>query len=118
MVNPKIWEEVPDEHVGEAKLLDTHIEERSNDSETDIRVDNQVDVFVLIQRAAGIEVVNSSEPTIFFALSSSLGLTLVAVVSSNVRNKVQWPSEQLLKDHVQCSNNGSLLSKFCKCVCG
>lgn len=118
VIHPEIWDEVPDEHVGETELLDTQVEERSSDSKTDIRVDNQVKVIVFIQRAAWVEVVNSRKPSIRLALPSTLNLSLVVVVSSNICDKVHWPSEQLLKDDIQRSNNGSLLSKFCECSCG
>lgn len=51
MVDPKIWDEVPNSHVGESVSSAQHNENRDGDSKTEVTEQNELSVLCLIQGA-------------------------------------------------------------------
>ena len=116
MVHPEVWDEVPDSQVGKTVVLSNPNESTDSDSKTDITQDNELGVPSLVKGAGWVEVVNTSPEAILLANSAAFTLTLVVVVSSNVRSQVHPPSSELLSKHVSGSSNWSLLGQFGKLV--
>lgn len=116
VVDPKIWKPVPDKHVEVTKLLAESVEDSSDNSETEIAEQDQLGVLCLVQRAVGVEVVDTAEPTIALAFSSALSLVFVVVVTGDIDENVQWPSRKLLTDQFQRRRDWGLLCQFVELV--
>lgn len=117
MIDPKIWDEVPHQHVGETKLLDALVQQVAGDSKADVREDDELGVAVLVKWARGIEVVDTVKPSVCLALAPTLTLAFVVVVSRNIAQKVEDPSEKLLCNKVDGGHNRGLLTKLGKSMC-
>ena len=112
VVNPEVWDEVPDKHICPAKVLTKRVKHRSHDNQTQITQGDQFGILGLVQWAGEAEVVDTAKHAISLALSATFGLTSVVVVSSDIGNEVQQPSEELLKHHMDGSCDGCLLYEF------
>ena len=88
VIDPEIRKEVPDRHVGPAIGIAKIEENRSDDSKAEIAEEDQVLVFVLVQWAGRVEVVDTVEPAIHLAHSLAFNLFLVLVVAGHVGDKV------------------------------
>ena len=56
--------------------------------------------------------VDASSKAIPFAFTTALALTLMVVVTSNIRENVQWPTDQLLSDHCNRRDDRGLFHQF------
>lgn len=118
MVDPEVRDAVPHQKVQPAISGTDIVQERAGEQETNITQDNQLGILGLVQRARGVEVVDTTAPAVLLALAATLGLLLVVVVASHVGDQVQQPAEQLLADHVGGSRNRSLLNELAELVDG
>lgn len=112
MVNPEVRDEVPDEHVGEAKLLDEEVQGGHGQADTDVAEDDEVGVLVLVQRSTGVEVVNATAETVVLALAAALALALVVVVAGDVGHQVVGPADELLADEDEQGVDRGLLGQL------
>ena len=112
VVDPEVRKKVPNEEVLEAELLVDEVESSAGKSKTDVGEEDQLLVLALIQRAGGVEVVDTAEPAVTLALTLTLGLLVVVDVTSNVGDEVQRPAEELLEDHVGGSSDRGLLHQL------
>lgn len=112
VVDPEVWQEVPNQHVVPAKLLDEQAEHGGGQTDTDVAEDNEPSILLLKQRAAGVEVADTATVTIVLALATALTLTLVVVVAGNVGQEVVGPTNELLTEKHEKGVNGSLLGQL------
>lgn len=112
VVDPEVRKKVPNEEVLEAELLVDEVESSAGKSKADVGEEDQLLVLALIQRAGGVEVVDTAEPAVTLALTLTLGLLVVVDVTSNVGDEVQRPAEELLEDHVGGSSDRGLLHQL------
>lgn len=112
MVNPEVWDEVPDKHVEPSELASKSVQDGSDDQQAEITEQDQLGVLGLVQWAVGVEMIDTAEETVTLALSTSLALAFVEVMAGNVGEKVHGPSKKLLENHVDNGMDGSLLSEF------
>jgi hypothetical protein len=116
VVDPEIGDKVPDEHVGEAKGGAEVVESGGGENQTNVAEDNELGILGLIERAAGVEVVDAAIIAILLTLATSLTLTLVVVVASDVGEEVVGPSDELLGNEHGESKGGSILGELGKLV--
>lgn len=116
VVNPEVGNKVPDGHVVETELLNEEVQSSGHQTDTNIAEDDELSVTVLVQRAAGIEVVNTTAEAVMLALAATLTLALVVVVAGNIGDEVVGPANELLKDEHEKSESGGLLSKMSELV--
>jgi hypothetical protein len=112
VVNPEVGNKVPDGHVVETELLDEEVQSSGHQTNTDIAHDDELSILVLVQRAAGVEVVDTTAEAVLLALATTLTLALVVVVAGNVGEKVVGPADELLEDEHKQGESGGLLSKM------
>lgn len=112
VVNPEVRDEVPHEHVGEAELLDEEVQGDSSQADTDVAKNDEVGVFVLVQRGTGVEVVHAAAVAVVLALAAALALALVVVVAGDVGHEVVGPADELLADEHQQGVDGGLLGQL------
>lgn len=112
VVNPEIRGDVPDEEVGPAEVLANLIQSSADNEQTQITQHNEVRVLGIIQRAARVEVVDTTEETILVALAAAVALTLMLVVTGDVGQEVCGPATELLIEQVERSGQRSLLSQL------
>ena len=116
VVDPEVGNKVPDKHVGEAIGLAEVGKTDGSDGNTNVAQDNELSIAVLVQRASGIEVVDTTAKTVMLALATPLTLALMVVVAGNVGHEVVGPANELLHDEHEESEDGSLLSQLRKLV--
>lgn len=116
VVNPEVGNKVPDGHVVETELLDEEVQSSGHQTNTNIAEDDELSILVLVQRAAGVEVVDTTTEAVLLALAATLTLALVVVVAGNVGEEVVGPADELLEDEHKKSESGGLLSKMGKLV--
>lgn len=109
VVDPKIWNPIPDKHIHVAELRTESKQDRSDDSQPKITEEDQFGILCLVQRAVRIEMVDTTEPAVLLALPSALFLHLVVVVTGDIVDEVRRPSTELLTDKVNESPDWSLL---------
>jgi hypothetical protein len=112
VVDPKVGKEVPDEEVLEAEVLVDEVESSAGQGETKIRQEDQLLVLALVQRAGGVEVVDTTEKTVTLTLTLALGLLVMVGVTGDVGDDVKRPAEELLQDHVGSGSDGGLLHQL------
>ena len=112
MVDPYVWQEVPDSHVRPAELLDQEVKGSSGDGDTQVAQDNEMGIAVLVQWAARVEVVDTATEAVGLALAAPLPLSLVVVVARHVGHEIVGPANDLLADQVDEGGNWCLLSQF------
>ena len=88
MVNPKVWQEVPNKHVPSTVGLRKVDKSRNSESNTKIREQDQLPILSLIKRRRRVKVVHTTKPPILLSDTASLLLQLVVVVPSNIGNKI------------------------------
>lgn len=112
MVHPEVRNSIPHEQVEPAIVGTDKVQNRTGDSETEVTQENELGVLGLIQRAGGVEVVDTAKVTVALTLATALGLVLVVVVTSNVGEEVHGPTKQLLHDNVAGGEEGGLLEQL------
>lgn len=118
MVHPQVGETVPDEQVEPAIVGADVVQSKADKEQTKIGQGNQLGVTSLIERAGGVEVVDTAEPAVGLALAAALGLLLVVVVAGDVDQEVHGPAEELLQDQVAGSQDRGLLHELAELVDG
>lgn len=116
MVDPEVWQEVPDQHVGPAELLDEQAEHSGGQTDTNVTEDNEPCILLLEKRAAGVEVADTTTESIVLALATALTLALVVVVAGDIGQEVVGPADELLAEKHEESVDGSLLGQLRKLV--
>lgn len=116
MVNPEVWREVPDGHVGETVSPAEKDENADDNGKTKIAEENQLSILGFIQRAGWVEVVDAGKVSILLALTTAFGLTLMIVVAGDIEHKVHWPAEQLLGNGVEESGDWGFFGQFIQFV--
>lgn len=116
MVDPEVGNKVPDGHVVEAKLLHEEVQASGDQTDTDIAQDDELSITVLIQRAAGVKVVDTTAETVLLALAATLALALVEVVAGDVGHEVVGPANELLQDQHEQGEGGGLLGEVSELV--
>jgi hypothetical protein len=112
VVDPKIRKPVPNSHVGPSELVAEEHQSREHEADTEITEDDLEGVPVVIQRAAGIEVVDSVSDAVGLANAAALALLLVVVVASDVGHQVVGPANQLLSNQHDQGVDGRVLRKL------
>lgn len=112
VVHPEVGDKVPNQHVLGAESLAKVHEASDNKADTQVAEKHLSGVLVLVQRAAGVEVVDASEKTVLLALATALTLALVVVVTGLVSDDVQRPADQLLPNQVDKGGNRRLLGQL------
>lgn len=112
MVNPEVGKKVPDSHVIPAKLLAKEVQGSHGQTNADIAHNNELGITVLVERAAGIEVVDATPITVMLALATTLTLALMVVVASDVGDEVVGPADELLTNEHDESEDGGLLGQL------
>lgn len=118
VVHPQVRDAVPDQQVEPAELGADGVQEGASEEETQITQGNQLGVLGLVQRAGGVEVVDTAEPAVGLALAAALGLLGVVVVAGDVGDQVHGPAEQLLEQKVGGSQDGGVLHELTDLVDG
>lgn len=116
VVHPEIRDKVPDGHVGPAESVAEVGEGTEGEDEAKVAEEDELGVLVVIQRAAGIEVVNTTAVAVLLALATALTLTLVEVVAGDIAHEVAGPADELLADEVKQGGDGSLLGELAQLV--
>ena len=112
VVDPEVGDEVPDSHVGPAKGVAEVEETSGSQGDTNVAVDDELGVLGVEDGALGVEVVDTTAETVLLALTTALALAAVEVVASDVGNEVLGPTDELLAEEVDQSEDGSLLSEL------
>lgn len=112
VVNPKVWQEVPDQHVVPAKLVDEEAEHSGSQTDTNIAENNQPGILLLEQRAARVEVADAAAKAVVLALATALTLALVVIVTGDVGQEIVGPADKLLANEHKQGVDGSLLSQL------
>ena len=112
MVDPEPGNPEPDKRVGPAEGLTEVDLGETGKGDTNITEDDGSGVLVVVNRAAGIEVVDTTAVSILLALATALTLALVEVVASHVGDEVVGPADKLLHDQHEEGEQRSLLSQF------
>ena len=118
MVHPQVRKTVPDEQVQPAEVGADEVQGGAGDEKTKVTQDNQLGVLGLVERAGGIEVVDTAEPAVLLAHTAALGLLGVVVVTGDIVEQVHRPAEELLGQKVGGCQDGSLLAQLAELVEG
>lgn len=118
VVHPEVRNTVPHKQVHPAVLGADQVQNRSGDGKTEVTQKDELSILGLVQRARGVEVVDTAEVAVLLALAASLWLAFVVVVAGNVADKVHGPAEQLLQNNVDSSGNGGLLHQLVQVIDG
>ena len=98
VVHPEVGEKVPDSHVSQTKLAREQCQSRTSKHKPKVAEQNELGLSVIVQRAGGIKVVDTTAIAIFPTLAASLTVLLMVIMSSDVRHEVIGPPNQLLSD--------------------
>lgn len=112
VIDPEVWKEVPNTHVGPAEGATKVHEHGSCDGDADVTDQNQLCVAVLVQRAARVEMVDTTCEAVLLANTAAFALALVEVVASDIGDEVLGPAHNLLADEHQKTDNGCLLGQL------
>ena len=112
VVNPQVWQEVPDEHVRPPEVLSKNVQSATGNQKTQVAEKDQLGILGLVQRAAGVEVVDTAAEAVLLALSTTLSLVLVIVVPGDVGKQVDGPATDLLIEEVEGGRDGGFLGQF------
>lgn len=112
VINPEIGNEVPHKHVRPSKPLAQSKEDTANDEKTNIGQDDQFGIFLLIQRAGRVEVVDAPSHAVGLAFAPTLALPLMVVVSCHIADQISRPAAKLLVNQVQDCRDRCLLGQF------
>lgn len=118
VVNPQVWDTVPDQQVQPAVGGANIVQNGASDEKTEITQSNILGISGLVQGAGRVEVVDTTEPAVGLTDTTALGLLGMVVVTSDIGDQIHGPAKQLLEDHVGGSQNGSLLHKLTQVMDG
>ena len=116
VVDPEVRGKIPDCHIGETVGFREHNENADTDSKTDVTEEDELGVLGLVKRTAWVEVVDTSEEPVDLALSATLKLTLVVIVTGDIAKEIHWPAQELLSDGVDQGCNRGLFSQLVQFV--
>jgi hypothetical protein len=116
VVYPEVWDKIPHKHVLESVSLAKFVENASSNGKTNITQQNELGILGFVQRTRWVEVVNAGGESIDLSFSTSLGLLLMIVVSSDVADEVHGPSEKLLTKRVDNGSDWSFLGQLMNLV--
>lgn len=88
VVHPEVRDDVPDEEVVEAVLAADKVEDCAGDEETEVAEEDELFVLLLVQRAGGVEMVDTAEVAVLLTGTLALELLVVVVVASDVGGEV------------------------------
>ena len=112
VVHPKVWNNIPNKYTGETIRLTDQGENTQGDEQTEIAEQNQVRILGFIQRAPGIEMVDTTSNSITFAFATAFTLRLMVVVTCDVEEQICRPPTKLLGNQIiRCGKRG-FLGKF------
>lgn len=112
VVNPEIWDKVPDSHVVPAKLLAEQVQTSHGQTNANVAHDDKLSVAVLIERAAGVEVVDATTIAVLLTLTTTLTLALMVVVAGDIGHEIVGPANELLTDEHGESEERGLLGEL------
>lgn len=112
VVDPKVWSEIPDGHVGEAELLAEQDEASNDDSKTEVTEEDELSILGFEKRTSRVEVIDTSSKSVDLSFSASLTLTFVVVVASNIPKQVHGPAENLLSDGMDDGSDWGFLGQL------
>lgn len=112
VVDPEVGNKVPDGQVRPAKLVAEEVEGRAGEKQAEVRESNELGVLGLVERAAGVKVVDTAAETVLLALAAALALLLVVVVASDIVDEVAGPADELLADEHGQGKGGSVLGEL------
>lgn len=118
MVHPQVGNTVPDEQVQPAVVAADVVQDGAGEEQTQVTQDNELGILGLVQRAGGVEVVDTATPAVVLALATALVLLGVVVVASDVVHQVHGPAEELLGQKVAGGQDGGLLAQLTELVQG
>lgn len=118
MVHPHVGKTVPNQQVEPAEVGTDVVQSATGKEETEVGESDQLGVLGLVQRAGGVEVVDTTAPAVGLALAAALGLAGMVVVTGDVVKKVHGPAKQLLGNEVASSEDGGLLKQLTELVQG
>jgi signal transduction histidine kinase len=116
VVDPEVWDEVPHEQVCPAKVLADGEENGSNNRQTEIAEQDQMRIFGIVERTSRVEVVDTASEAILVALATTVALSAVLVVASDVGQQIRGPATELLIEQMESSGQRSLLSQLVQLV--
>lgn len=111
MVHPQVWEDVPDQKILEAIGAAHKSENGHGDGKTQVRQQDEMLVFLLVQWTAGQEVVDATI-AVLLSHTLTLRLLLVVVVTRHILEQVQRPSCKLLAQEHGCGVDGGLFEQL------
>ena len=112
MIDPEIWDEVPYSQVPPTEVRPYVIEKTGHESQTQVTVDDQFLVFLIDQRCRGLEVVHAAKESTLLANSTTIFSTSIIISAGDIRCDVQDPTQQLLADEGDSSNDWSLFAEL------
>ena len=112
MIDPEIWDEVPYSQVPPTEVRAYVIEKTGHESQTQVTVDDQFLVLLIDQRCRGLEVVHAAKESTLFANSTTIFSTSIIISAGDIRCNVQDPTQQLLADEGDSSNDWSLFAEL------
>lgn len=118
VVNPQVWDTVPDQQVQPTVGSADIVQNGASDEKTEITQSNQLGISGLVQGAGRVEVVDTTEPTVGLTRTTALRLLGMVVVTGNIGDQIHGPAEQLLEKHVGGGQDGGLLHKLAQVMNG
>ena len=112
VVDPEPGNPEPNGSVGPAKGVAEVDLDESAEGDAEIAEGDELRVLLLVQGAAGVEVVDAATHAVLLALTASLALALVVVVAGDVGHEVVGPADELLPDEHGQGEDGSLLGQL------
>ena len=111
VINPEIWQSIPDQQIGPAEGATEVEQDGASQKEPKVGQQNQTLVLLLIQRAERVEVVDATI-TVLATDALTFRLLMMVVVASDIHDEIQRPSEDLLGNEVSCGEDWSLFEKL------
>lgn len=112
MVDPEIGCNIPDKEVGHPICLADPVQGAEGEQETEIAEQDQISILGLVQRALGVEVIDTASPAVTLAFSASFALRLVVVVAGDVEEEICGPPSELLDKQGIDGDDGGLFGEF------
>jgi len=118
MIYPKIWQTIPHSQIQPAKIPSKQHKRSRRDGNAKVTQQDQILVFLLVQRTLWIEVVDASSNTIVTTFAFPFQLLLMVVMSGHVGQQIPRPAEELLNKTPKQRHDGRLLRRLGNIVCG
>lgn len=112
MIDPQIGGNIPNKQIRETIVLTHQEQDAAGDEKTQVAEQDQFGVFGLVQRTAGVEVVDTREESVLLTHPATLTLALMLIVASDVGQEIHGPATKLLGNQMVSSGNWGLLGKF------